>query len=525
MNEENRVLVFSQDAREKLLDGVNILADAVKTTMGPSGQNVIIESEFGPPILTKDGVTVARSINLKDQYMNLGVQLVKEAASRTAETAGDGTTTATVLSQALFQEGLKLLSSGHDPAKVREGMLAAKNEILKEIDKMAVPVNGNDDIINIGAISANGDFQIGELLCSAMKSVGKDGVITVEEAKGFLTSLDVVDGLKLNRGFVSPYFVTDGDRLVCELENPLVLLANRNIESINDLLPILEGCHRENKSLIVVADDIDPEALKAIVANSLRGILKVCVIKSPEFGNSRVDTMSDLGLMFKTHVYSSADEMPKSIEDLGTVKRVSVSRYESIFVTKDLDKDTISKRVSAIKNSLFSSGLDSSEEEVLRRRLSNLAGAVAVLKVGGATETELKERKDRVEDALHATQAAVEEGILPGGGLALLRASSKLSPRKSWENDYRAGYCMVLEAVKAPCRNISSNCGESPDLIMHKILEQESFYGYDARNKKFGDLLELGIIDPKKVVRCALENSISAANSLLSVGCSIVFDK
>ncbi len=525
MQEENRVLIFSQEAREELLEGVNLLANAVKTTMGPSGQNVIIESIAGPPILTKDGVTVARSINLKDSYKNLGVQLVKEAASRTAETAGDGTTTATVLSQALFQEGIKLLSSGHNSVKVREGMLAAKEEILKQLDKMSKPVKGDEDIINVGAISANGDREIGELLCKAMNAVGKDGVITVEEAKGFLTSLEIVDGLKLNRGFVSPYFVTNGDKLVCELENPLVLLANKNLNSINDLLPALEACHREGKSLVVVADEIEGEVLKALVANSLRGILKICVIRSPEFGNSRVDTLSDLAIMFGTSVYSAAEDIPDNIESFGTVKKVVISRYESIFVTKEVDKEAVDSRVSAIKDMLASSDLSGDEAEVLRRRLSNLAGAVAVLRVGGSTETELKERKDRVEDALHATQAAVEEGILPGGGLALLRASSKIETLKHWDNDFHAGFNMVLEASKAPIYNISLNCGESPDLIVHKILEEEDFVGYDARNKRFGNLIKFGIIDPKKVVRCALENSISAANSLLSVGCSIVYDE
>jgi len=525
MQEENRVLVFSQEAREELLAGVNLLADAVRTTMGPSGQNVIIESAEGPPVLTKDGVTVARSINLKDSYKNLGVQLVKEAASRTAETAGDGTTTATVLSQALFQEGVKLLTSGHNATKVRKGMLAAKDKILQNLEDMARPVNGDEDIINVGTISANGDREVGELLCKAMNAVGVDGVITVEEAKGFLTSLDIVDGLKLNRGFVSPYFVTNGDRLVCELEKPAILLANQTISSINDLLPILEDCHRESRSLVVIADEIEGEVLKALVLNSLKGLLKICVIKSPEFGNTRVDAMSDLGVIFNTKVYSSAEDLPTKIEELGFTKRVIISRYESIFVTQDVNKPEIQKRVEAVKTMVNSPDVTSDEIAALRRRLANLAGAVAVLRVGGSTETELKERKDRVEDALHATQAAVEEGILPGGGLALLRAADKVELDKSWNTDFYAGFNMVLEAVRAPVWNICTNCGESPDLIIHKILEQKDFIGYDAREKRVGDLLKLGIIDPKKVVRCALENSISAANSLLSVGCSIVYDK
>jgi chaperonin GroEL len=524
MEQENRILIFSHEAREELLEGVNLLANAVKTTMGPSGQNVIIESAEGPPILTKDGVTVARSINLKDSYKNLGVQLIKEAASRTAEVAGDGTTTATVLSQALFQEGMKLLSSGYNSTKVREGMLDAKDKLLKELDKMSRPVNGDDDIINVGTISANGDREVGQFLCEAMNRVGKDGIITVEEAKGYNTSLDIVDGLKLNRGFVSPYFVTNNDKMVCELDNPLVLLANQVITSMNDLLPVLEVCHRDGNPLVLIADEIDGEVLKALVLNSIKGVLKICVIRSPEFGDSRVDTMNDLSLIFNTKVYSSAESLPDKLQDLGKVKKAVISRYESVFVTSEKSKE-VENRAFTIREMINSPSVDSNQIEVLRRRLSNLAGAVAVLRVGGSTETELKEKKDRVEDALHATQAAVEEGILPGGGLALLRASCRVKNDKSKNLDFDAGFNMVLEAVKYPLWNITINSGESPDLIIHKVLEMEDFVGYDARNKKFDNLLTAGIIDPKKVVRCALENSVSAANSLLSIGCSITFDK
>jgi chaperonin GroEL len=340
-----------------------------------------------------------------------------------------------------------------------------------------------------------------------------------------LTSLEVVNGLKLNRGFVSPYFVTNGDRLICELEKPVILLANQTISSINDLLPILEACHREGHPLVIVVDEIEGEVLKALVLNSLKGLLKICVIKSPEFGNARVDALSDLGIIFNTKVYSSAEDLPSNLEDLGFTKRVIISRYESIFVTQEVSKEEVQKRVDAIKTMINSPDVTTDEASALRRRLANLAGAVAVLRVGGSTETELKERKDRVEDALHATQAAVEEGILPGGGLALLRAANKIKLNKSWDTDFYAGFSMVLEAVKAPVWNICTNCGESPDLIIHKILEEKDFIGYDAREKRIGDLLQLGIIDPKKVVRCALENSISAANSLLSVGCSIVYDE
>jgi len=524
MEQDNRALIFSHEAREELLEGVNLLADAVKTTMGPSGQNVIIECANGPPILTKDGVTVARSINLKDSYKNLGVQLIKEAASRTAEVAGDGTTTATVLSQALFQEGMKLLASGYNSVKVRKGMISAKDQILQQLDDISRPINGDEDLINVGTISANGDREVGEFLCEAMNKVGKDGIITVEEAKGFNTSLEVVDGLKLNRGFVSPYFVTNNDKMVCELENPLVLLANQVITSMNDLLPVLEICHRDGKPLVLIADEIDGEVLKALVLNSIKGVLKICVLRSPEFGDARIDTMSDLALIFNTRCYSSAEELPTKLEELGRVKRVIVSRYESIFVTSKKSEE-VESRTAALKDKLNSPMVENNELDVLRRRLSNLAGAVAVLRVGGSTETELKEKKDRVEDALHATQAAVEEGILPGGGLALLRASRRVKNKNTKDLDFNAGFNMVLEAVKYPLWNITENSGESPELIIHKVLEKQDFVGYDARSKKFGNLLDLGIIDPKKVVRCALENSVAAANSLLSIGCSITFDK
>ena len=525
MQSENKVLIFSENAREKLLNGVNTLADAVKTTMGPSGQNVVIENQDAAPTLTKDGVTVARSINLRDKYENLGVQIVKEAASRTAEMAGDGTTTATVLSQAFFQNGLKLLTSGHGSTQVRNGMLSAAENIQEELQKMSREVNGDEDIINVGTISANGDRNIGELLNKAMKAVGKDGVITVEEAKGFKTTLDLVDGLKLNRGFISPYFVSNSDRLVCELENPKILLANRNIHSINDLVPILESCARENRPLLIVADDVDGEALKALVMNHVRGILKLCVVRSPEFGNSRSDMMSDLSILFGTKVYTSVDDMPTQLEKLGTVKKVVVSRYDSIFMTKFDKTEEVQRRVIAIKEMMADPENSIEEIESLKRRLANLSGAVAVLRVGGATETELQERKDRVEDALHATQAAIEEGILPGGGLALFRASSNISPDKSWDNDFYVGYKMVLDSVKYPIVNIVKNCGESSELVLHNLSSMKNFDGYDARNKKYGNLLDLGVIDPTKVVRCALENSISVANSLLSVGCSIVEDE
>ena len=520
----NKNLLFDEKARNELLAGVNTLSDAVRVTMGPSGQNVVIEQHNAPPVLTKDGVTVARAINLRDQFKNLGVQIVKEAASRTAEVAGDGTTTATVLTQTMVSNGLKLLAAGYAPAEIRKGMQHATNLIIDELKSTAKPISSDEEIIHVGAISANGDNRIGKLIVEAMQVVGRDGVISVEEAKGFETTLDIVDGLKLDRGYVSPYFVTNSDRLVCQLENPIILLANKIITTLNDLLPILEAAHREQKSFLLIADDVEGEALKALVLNHLKGVLKICVLRSPEFGQNRTETLDDLALLFNTQVVSSVEDLNLKLEDLGTCKKVEIFRNHSIFMGYDVNEERQDIRIKEIKAKFSDSALSTEEQSYLSRRLGRLTGGVAVLKVGGSTELELREKKDRVEDALHATRAAVEEGILPGGGVALVRASSIIDGKKTGNNDFDAGMEIIKNACRVPLVQIINNAGGISEIILHRVLEISDEMGYDARNEEYVDMLESGIIDPLKVVRSALEHACAAACSLLSVGCAIVDD-
>ena len=520
----NKKLLFDSAAREELLAGVNILADAVKTTMGPNGQNVVIERQGMPPILTKDGVAVARSINLKEQFKNLGAQMVKEAASRTAEVAGDGTTTATILTQALFSEGLRLLAAGYSSSELRAGMDYATREVIKNLKKMSIPITEDEEIINVGTISANGDRSIGKFLCQAMNAVGRNGIISVEDARGFETSLDIVDGLELNRGYLSPYFVTNHNKLVSELENPKILLVNRSISNISEILPLLEEIHREQQSLLIVADDVDGEALKALVVNHLKGVLRLSVIRSPEFGQSRIEALEDLALLFDTTVVSSAEQLPDRITNLGTCKKVEIYRNKSVFIGVDQEEDNIKERVDSLQGLLEDPALSTDEVAVIKRRISRLSGGVAVIRVGGATELELQERKDRVDDALNATKAAVEEGILAGGGAALAKASLNIKVSKSQTVSFKVGVAAVEKACKMPFQQIVKNVGGCPEIILHKILELDENSGYDARSDKFTNMFESGIIDPLKVVRSALENANSSANALLSVGCAIVDD-
>ena len=520
----NKKIFFNEKARNELLSGVNVLADAVKVTMGPSGQNVVIEQRGAPPILTKDGVTVAQAINLKDQFNNLGVQIVKEAASRTAEVAGDGTTTATVLTQAMISDGLKLLAAGYSPTEVRKGMIVATDLVIENLKSISKPVSSDEEIVHVGTISANGDRRVGELIVDAMQVVGRDGIISVEEAKGFETSLEVVDGLKLDRGYVSPYFVTNSDKLVCQLENPYILLVNKTITNIAEILPILEAVHRSQKSFLLIADDVDGEALKALVLNHLKGVLKLCVLRAPEFGKSRGEVLDDLALLFGTSVVSSFEEIDLKIDQLGTCKRVDIFRNHSVFMGYETENGKRESRIEEIKENSHSNSLSQDEKDYLSRRLARLVGGVAVLKVGGSTELELREKKDRVEDALHATKAAVEEGILPGGGVALVRASMTIDENKSGKNDFDAGMEIIKNACSVPLRQIVNNTGGISEIILHQVLEISDEMGYDARKEEYVDMMESGIIDPLKVVRSALEHSCAAACSLISVGCAIVED-
>lgn len=526
MSEGFKALLFDDDAREGLRRGVESLAQVVRVTMGPSGQNVIIEVPGAPPIVTKDGVTVARSIDFRDRNMNLGAQIIKEAANRTCDAAGDGTTTATVLAHAIFAGGLRVLSGDHSGPDVRAGMSWAVSSVIEELRAMAKPVSSDEEIIQVGTISANGEREIGELLAQAMRAVGRDGTITVEEAKGFSTSLHVVEGAELDRGYLSPYFVTDSERMVSSLESPYVLLTNNRITSIKEILPLLEKIHNAQKPILIVADDVEGEAMQGLVVNRTKGILQVCAIKGPEFGENRFHALEDLAALLGTRVLVGEAELAAvKLEDLGRCKRAIIGRYKTVIIDAAGKKSDLESRAQEIRNQIDAS-LDTQDREVLRRRLARLVGGVAILRVGGSTEPELKERCDRVDDALHATKAAVDEGILPGGGTALVRAAARIRKRilKNKNDSFRQGIEVVLQACCAPLRQISINAGSNPELVLSKVERLRDNMGYDAATEKYVDTLVAGIVDPLKVVRSALENAHSAASMLLSVGCTVVDD-
>jgi chaperonin GroEL len=523
-------LLFGSTAREKILDGVNILAAAVRVTMGPRGQNVVIERQNQIPHLTKDGVTVAHAVNLKDKFENLGVQMIKEAAGRTAEVAGDGTTAATVLSHALYSEGLKMIAAGYSSAELQQGIRVGTELVLEALKHAAVPVTSDEELIQVGTISANGDRGVAELLCEAMNKVGRDGTITVEEAKGFDTSLDIVEGTEIDRGYMSPYFINDQGRMAAILENPYVLLINKKLTSLKDLLPVLEQVHQTSRPLLIVADDIDGDAMQGLVVNKLKGTLNVCAIRAPEFGNSRISALDDLGTLLNCSVLSSAssddDIRNIAIDDLGQCKKIIVHKSTTAFIDCAGAEQSIKDRIWAIRASIDDPSIPQQELDVLNRRLTRLAGGVGILRVGAATEVALREKKDRVEDALCATQAAVEEGILPGGGVALVRASKVLDKIKLGRDvdGIAVGIDVVRRACGAPLRQIVENSGGSPEVIFEKVMRLKGNKGFDAHTLEFVDMMDSGIIDPLKVVRSALENASAVACSLLSVGCAMVAD-
>jgi len=527
MTEGFKSLVFDDDARDCLRKGVDTLAQAVRVTMGPSGQNVIIEVPGAPPIVTKDGVTVAKSIDLRDRNMNLGAQIVKEAASRTCDTAGDGTTTATVLAHAIFNGGLRVLSGDHSSPEMRAGMSWAVSSVISALRDIAKPITSDEEIVQVGTISANGEREIGELLSQAMRAVGRDGTITVEEAKGFSTSLQVVEGAEIDRGYLSPYFVTDSERMVSSLESPYVLLTNSRISTLKEILPVLEKIHSSQKPLLIIADDVEGEAMQGLVVNRTKGILQVCAIKGPEFGENRLHAMQDLAVLLNTKVLSSDSEIAGvRLDELGKCKKAVIGRYKTVIVDAAGSKESIQARADEIKSQIDDPTLDQNDRDALKRRVARLAGGVAVLRVGGATEPELKERRDRVDDALHATKAAVEEGIVPGGGTALVRAAARV--RKTIPRSRGDSFCqgaeVVLQACTAPLRQIVTNAGRNPEMVLARVERLRGSMGYDAANEDFVDTIESGIIDPLKVVRSALENASSAASILLSVGCTVVDD-
>ena len=516
-------LLFKAEARAELLKGVKQLADAVSITMGPGGQTVVIDQgDDHWPILTKDGVTVAKHVNLPNRMQNLGAKLVKQAAQGAAEIAGDGTTTSTVLAYNLFEKGVKAINAGTNPVLLRKGMLECAEQVITELSKISKPVKTDEEIIQVGTISANGEREIGELLCEAMNAVGRDGVITVEEAKGFKTSLTTVEGTRLDRGYTSPYFINDDGRGCVRYEKPYILLANRRFSSIKELLPILEKVHQSAKPLLIVADEVEGDALQGLVLNNQKGILKCCVIRAPEFGSGRVSTMEDLAFLLGTKVITAADESISRLElsDLGSCDRIVVTRSETLIVGAPASKVEVANYCGKISDALLEPGLTNDEKGILNRRLVRLSGGVAILKVGGSTEAELRERKDRVEDALYATRAAVRSGILAGGGTSLLRASRKVKTSVQ-DNDFLAGWNLMLDVASAPIYQIAKNAGKVPEVVIEKTLDKDKRFGYDAREDKFVDMIKSGIVDPALVVISAVRHAVSAADNLLSMGCAM----
>ncbi|HTJ58961.1 MAG TPA: chaperonin GroEL [Devosiaceae bacterium] len=509
---------FSTDARDKMVRGVNILANAVKVTLGPKGRNVVIDKSFGAPRITKDGVTVAKEIELEDKFENMGAQMVRAVASKTNDNAGDGTTTATVLAQAIVNEGIKLVAAGMNPMDLKRGIDLAVEEVVTNLKAKAAKITSSSEVAQVGTISANGEKSIGEMIASAMQKVGNEGVITVEEAKTAETELDVVEGMQFDRGYLSPYFVTNAEKMTAVLEDPVILLHEKKLSNLQAMLPILEAVVQSQRPLLIIAEDIEGEALATLVVNRLRGGLKVAAVKAPGFGDRRKAMLEDIAVLTGGQVIS--EELGIKLENvtmdmLGTAKRVEITKENTTIVDGSGSKDDIQGRVAQIKSQIEETTSDYDREK-LQERLAKLAGGVAVIKVGGATEIEVKERKDRVDDALNATRAAVEEGIVPGGGVALLRASANLKV-KGENADQQAGIGIVRRALQEPIRQIVQNSGGEGSVVVGKVLENASdTYGYDAQNGEYGDLIKMGIIDPVKVVRSALQDAASVAALLIT---------
>ncbi|WP_175701025.1 chaperonin GroEL [Burkholderia ambifaria] len=514
---------FHDSARARIVKGVNVLADAVKVTLGPKGRNVVIERSFGAPTITKDGVSVAKEIELKDRFENMGAQIVKQVASKTADVAGDGTTTATVLAQSIVQEGMKHVAAGMNPMDLKRGIDKAVAAVLDELRKLSKPISTNREIAQVGSISANADEAIGKIIADAMEKVGKEGVITVEDGKSLENELDVVEGMQFDRGYVSPYFINDPEKQAAYLDDALILLHDKKISNIRDLLPVLEATSKAGKPLLIVAEDIDGEALATLVVNAMRGILKVAAVKAPGFGDRRKAMLEDIAILTGATVISeeTGKQLQKaSLEDLGSAKRVEVRKEDTIIIDGAGDQERIEARVKSIRTQIDETTSDYDREK-LQERVAKLAGGVAVIKVGAATEVEMKEKKDRVDDALHATRAAVEEGIVPGGGVALLRARSTATSLKGANSDQDAGIQIVLRALEAPLRVIASNAGDEPSVVIAKVLEGKGNFGYNAATGEYGDLVEAGVVDPTKVTRTALQNAASIAGLILTTDATV----
>ena len=518
-------IIFDLDARNGIKRGVDALANAVKVTLGPKGRNVIIGKSFGAPVVTKDGVSVAKEIELDDPLENMGAQMVKEVASKTNDLAGDGTTTATVLAQAIVKEGLKNVAAGANPMDLKRGIDKAVEAIVTDLEKQTTTVGNSSEMIKqVAAISSNNDEAIGSLIAKAFGKVGKEGVITVEEAKGTDTYVDVVEGMQFDRGFLSPYFVTNSEKMQTELENPMILLCDKKISSMKDLMPVLEPVAQQGKSLLIIAEDVDGEALATLVINKMRGSLKIAAVKAPGFGDRRKAMLEDIAILTGATVISEERGFTlenTTIEMLGTAETVTIDKDNTTIVNGAGKKTDIKTRVGQIKSQIETTTSDYDKEK-LQERLAKLAGGVAVLYVGAASEVEMKEKKDRVDDALHATRAAVEEGIVAGGGVALIRAQNTLGKITTTNQDEKTGVQIVAKAIEAPLRTIVQNAGGEGSVVINKVLEGKKNYGYDAKSETYVDMLKAGIIDPKKVTRIALENAASVAGMILTTECALV---
>lgn len=509
---------FSREAQASILKGVSILANAVKATLGPRGRNVLIEKTFGAPVVTKDGVTVAKEIELEDKFENMGAQMVKEVASKTSDVAGDGTTTATVLAQAIFKEGMKLVAAGHDPMKLKRGIDKAVGVVVEEIRKMSKQVRGRKEIAQVATISANGDETIGNIIADAMEKVGKDGVITVEEGKGLETTMEVVEGMQFDRGYLSPYFVTNPERMEVELDEPYILLYDKKISSMKDLIPLLEEVARSGKPILVIAEDVEGEALATLVVNKIRGTLKCAAVKAPGFGERRKAMLEDIAILTGGRVISEEAGMKlenATLKDLGRAKKVVIDRDNTTIVGGAGKKSDIEARIKQIKVQIEET-TGEYDREKLQERLAKLAGGVAVIRVGAATEAEMKNKKALVEDALNATRAAVEEGIVPGGGVTFIRAIKALDNLEIVDDEERAGVNIVKRALEEPLREIANNAGWDGSIVVEKVKEGKGAFGFDAARLEFCDLVEAGIVDPAKVARTALQNASSVAGLLLT---------
>ncbi len=518
-----KIIDFESEARAKLKRGVDKLANAVKVTLGPKGRNVVLDKKFGSPTITKDGVTVAKEIDLEDAFENIGAQMLKEVASKTSDIAGDGTTTATIIAQAIYREGLKNVTAGTNPMSIKRGIDKAVTVISEEIKNMSKPVSDKKEISQIGSISANCDTQIGELIAEAMEKVGKDGVITVEEAKTAETTMDVVEGMQFDRGYVSPYFVTDPDSMEAVLEDPLILIHDKKISNMKDLLPVLEKVAQSGKPMMIISEDIEGEALATLVVNKLRGTIKIAAVKAPGFGDRRKAMLEDIATLTGGKVIS--EEIGFKLESadmshLGTAKKITIDKDNTTIVEGGGEKAEIKGRIASIRKQIDDTSSDYDREK-LQERLAKLAGGVAVINVGAATETEMKEKKARVEDALHATRAAVEEGIIPGGGVALLRTMKSLDKIKCDESEM-VGVNIVRKALEEPLRQISENAGLEGSVVVNKVIGETGAYGYNAQTDTFEDLMKAGVIDPTKVTRTALENAASIAGLLLTTEAVVV---